>query len=179
MIKHAQGRMTAKIDDAYKSDYPTLLVCGDEIVANAMQLIFTSGRGRKDGRERAEKNLANARRLAAAWNVCDGIDTDTLETAPGYKAAIDGFHEQRAEVMRLRAQVAELTSKACTAVFAVERCVPYEFTEICDISRTKEEAEAFLEELLSEDADTDSSQYSIEEYQLDAVAGVAPELDPS
>ncbi|QOD81861.1 hypothetical protein [Chromobacterium haemolyticum] len=51
-----------------------------------------------------EENYARARRVVAAWNACQGVSTDDLESSPGYLAAIQGFHEQRELVMQARAQ---------------------------------------------------------------------------
>lgn len=55
-----------------------------------------------------EVQEANACRIVACVNACEGIDTETLEVAPGYKAAIDGFHEQRAKAGALLEQRNEL-----------------------------------------------------------------------
>lgn len=51
---------------------------------------------------------ANARRIVACVNACEGISTTDLESAPGYDAAINGFHEQRALVVQARNERDEL-----------------------------------------------------------------------
>lgn len=48
---------------------------------------------------------ANARRLVACWNACDGLSIADLEVAPGYAASIAGFHEQHDLLMEARAEV--------------------------------------------------------------------------
>lgn len=47
---------------------------------------------------------SDARRIVACVNACAGVSTGDLETAPGYKAAIEGFHEQRAAKLSAEAQ---------------------------------------------------------------------------
>lgn len=41
---------------------------------------------RHNGEQMPEAQRENVRRLAAAWNACDGISTDDLESNPGPKS---------------------------------------------------------------------------------------------
>jgi hypothetical protein len=77
--KHATGRLALKTRD--DCDYPTLLIGADGVVADTLRFVFTDGGpdGVKAGRERAEKNRDNARRLAACWNAFDGVPTEEVE----------------------------------------------------------------------------------------------------
>lgn len=52
----------------------------------------------------ADDNAVDARRIVACVNACAGLPTETLETVPGYKAAIEGFHEQRDARLAAEAQ---------------------------------------------------------------------------
>jgi hypothetical protein len=72
--------------------------------------------GRQAGPEVAREH---ASRLVACWNACEGVSTEDLETAPGYKAAIDGFWEQRGIAQQARAQRDELLA----ALQAAERAM--------------------------------------------------------
>src|ERR1700682_5599517 len=76
-LAHTQGRLELRTHS--DCDYTTLLVGEGEIVADTLRLVMTSGPARKIHAARAQKNLANARRLAACWNAFDGIDTDKFD----------------------------------------------------------------------------------------------------
>lgn len=69
--EHATGKLT--LEKHHMGDYPTLLVAEDGMVADTMRMVFTQGNNRKAGASRAQKNLANAIRLAACWNAFDGV----------------------------------------------------------------------------------------------------------
>lgn len=45
-----------------------------------------------------EVAAANARRLAACWNFCEGVDTDVLETQASLMQRIDGYANSMAEM---------------------------------------------------------------------------------
>ena len=71
--EHAKGKLT--LVNQHMSDYPTLLEAEDGMVADTMRMVFTTGNNRKAGAARAQKNLANAIRLAECWNAFDGVPT--------------------------------------------------------------------------------------------------------
>lgn len=50
-----------------------------------------------DGYGALADNSAIASRLAACWNCCQGSDTAELESAPRYKAVMDGYREMKAQ----------------------------------------------------------------------------------
>jgi hypothetical protein len=69
-----------------------------------------------------EETKANARRIVACVNACAGVSTADLETSPGYKAAIEGFHEQRSLVIAARNerdQLLETLNSINETIFAV------------------------------------------------------------
>ena len=62
-----------------------------------------------EGRWGAIKDVANARRLVAAWNACDGLPTETLEIVGGLSDVLRAkFDSTKAERDSLRAVNAEL-----------------------------------------------------------------------
>ena len=59
-------------------------------------------------------------RARACVNACAGLPTETLESAQGYKAAIDGFHEQRALLAHARNERDQLLAALYMALPFVE-----------------------------------------------------------
>lgn len=50
--------------------------------------------GLADGSDESRRSAADAYRLAACWNVCEGVDTLELETAARYKALATGYRKR-------------------------------------------------------------------------------------
>jgi hypothetical protein len=76
MSEHTQGRMTINTD---KADGWPLLMIGSRIVANVNT---ESGVDTSKAPSIAFKPMpaeANARRLVACWNACEGLHTESLE----------------------------------------------------------------------------------------------------
>lgn len=69
--------------------------------------------------EREGEALANARRLAACWNACEGLSTDLLVAMDGsYKTAVDGFHTQgmlRMQMQQERDALLTALERVCAA----------------------------------------------------------------
>jgi predicted metal-dependent phosphoesterase TrpH len=59
---------------------------------------------------RGQKSEANARRLVACWNACDGIETDHLERhgLPDFAKKISDLRAQHDELQKQVAEIAQL-----------------------------------------------------------------------
>lgn len=77
---------------------------------NKVAWVFASNSKRPLFAVHTRRWRADARRIIACVNACAGLGTSELESAPGYKAAIEGFHEQRGMVLAARANVDLLLS---------------------------------------------------------------------
>ena len=76
---------------------------------------------------------ANARRLVAAWNACDGISTETLELVSRFtEAGIKTVQSVEAERDSLRAVNAELLEALEKSLAALEKANKEEFGPISD-----------------------------------------------
>lgn len=96
--QHTQGRLIVEPDENNKAAF----IVGED--HRAIARVNNAGlRG---------YFLSDARRLAACWNACEGIDTDNLEKFPGW--ASDGFAPGVKVVQELaaaRALLAEIANR--------------------------------------------------------------------
>lgn len=79
--RHTQGRLRAELDT-----YP-VMICGESETWPLVDEL-----GNEEGRAgvfvaNTGDNKANARRLVACWNACEGISTETLEQAKDWAEA--------------------------------------------------------------------------------------------
>lgn len=112
--QHSPGRMTVHAEDA--AGWPLLMI-GSRIVANVNP---ESGVDTSKAPSIAFKKMpaeANARRLAACWNYCEGLDTDGMETATKIGQPIKAFiDEALVKELELIAQRDELLAALQRAI---------------------------------------------------------------
>lgn len=112
MSKHTPGGVTFKRGQFGSSVF---VIYGKDGFPIAQTISNSSPEGME--RARRGEHEANARRLAACWNACEGLSTEHLEQhgLPGFAQAISDLRAQRDELLEALRFIANVTECGVTA----------------------------------------------------------------
>lgn len=102
MSEHTPGRL------CISSESPKIIKACDFMGESSVIVGSASGHNNSGFFPTDEESVANARRLVAAWNACDGISTDNLENNLPVKELAHRYNAAIRERDSLRAVNAEL-----------------------------------------------------------------------